>query len=130
MASFAIVISDRRRRDRVIAFGGQVLGDGEPKYLNTRYAALRQTTYGTIAQAGSTPRREEVIVAEGYMDVIALSRGGFQPPLLRGHGSHRRTYRDALSSSKNRCSLMAIMPGSALPAAAAERALPLLKPGK
>src|SRR5437764_1063773 len=68
------------RRGRVIAFGGRILGDGQPKYLNSPETALfhkGRTLYG-LAQA-LRPARDggEIIVAEGYMDVIALAQAGF-----------------------------------------------------
>jgi DNA primase len=79
-------ISDRA--GRVIAFGGRVLGDGQPKYLNSPDSALFEkgrVLYGwPAARAAAVRHREtggpaatEAIVTEGYMDVIALHRAGF-----------------------------------------------------
>jgi DNA primase len=73
------------RAGRVIAFGGRVLGDGQPKYLNSPDSALFEkgrVLYGwSAARAGSVGKAEAggpgVIVTEGYMDVIALYRAGF-----------------------------------------------------
>jgi DNA primase len=68
------------RAGKIIAFGGRVLGDGQPKYLNSPDTPIfdkGRTLYGAhIARA--QPRSELVpIVTEGYMDVIALHQAGF-----------------------------------------------------
>ncbi|HWI28029.1 MAG TPA: DNA primase [Stellaceae bacterium] len=73
------------RQGRIIAFGGRVLGDGQPKYLNSPDTPLFQkgrVLYGWAqARAGLAQAKGEsppsVIVTEGYMDVIALHRAGF-----------------------------------------------------
>lgn len=68
------------RRGRVIAFGGRILGDGEPKYLNSPESQLfvkRHVLYG-LGQALKDARDAgTMIVTEGYMDVIALHQAGF-----------------------------------------------------
>ena len=67
------------RRGRVIAFGGRILDDGQPKYLNSPETPLfhkGRVLYG-LAQALKAARDAgEVVVAEGYMDVIALAQAG------------------------------------------------------
>lgn len=64
--------------NRVIAFGGRILGDGQPKYLNSPETKLfdkSRNLYGlNIAR---TARKKRIIVVEGYMDVIALHQAGF-----------------------------------------------------
>lgn len=64
--------------NRVIGFGGRVMGDGDPKYLNspeTRIFDKSRNLYGmNIAR---TSRRPNIIVCEGYLDVIALHQAGF-----------------------------------------------------
>src|SRR5579864_6083068 len=68
------------RGGRIIAFGGRVIGDGQPKYLNspeTPLFAKGRTLYGWAAARAAAVRDETAIVAEGYMDVIALQRAGF-----------------------------------------------------
>ncbi len=68
------------RRGRVIAFGGRILGDGEPKYLNSPETPLfhkGNTLYGLHLAAPAARKAEQMIVTEGYMDVIALARAGF-----------------------------------------------------
>ena len=68
-------------RGRVIAFGGRILGEGEPKYLNSPETPLfqkRQSLYG-LAQAMPTIRKlREAVVVEGYTDVIALHQFGIE----------------------------------------------------
>jgi DNA primase len=68
------------RAGRVIAFGGRVLGDGQPKYLNSPEHPLFEkgrVLYGWSAARAAKSERPDVIVTEGYMDVIALNRAGF-----------------------------------------------------
>lgn len=64
--------------NRVIGFGGRVMGEGEPKYLNspeTKIFDKSRNLYGmNIAR---TSRRPNIIVCEGYLDVIALHQAGF-----------------------------------------------------
>jgi DNA primase len=68
------------RQGRVIAFGGRILGDGQPKYLNSPETPLFQkgrVLYGWAQARAAAAREPSAIVAEGYMDVIALHRAGF-----------------------------------------------------
>ena len=63
---------------RVIGFGGRVMGDGEPKYLNSRETILfdkGRNLYGLNYAKRS--RSNAIILCEGYMDVIALHQAGF-----------------------------------------------------
>ncbi|MDK9775244.1 MULTISPECIES: DNA primase [unclassified Vibrio] len=69
----------RDRRGRVIGFGGRVLGDGTPKYLNSPETPIfhkGKELYGLyeVLQAYREPPR--VLVVEGYMDVVALAQYG------------------------------------------------------
>ena len=67
------------RTGRVIAFGGRMIGDGQPKYLNSPESPAFEkgrVLYGWSAARGARDRAS-VIVTEGYMDVIALHRAGF-----------------------------------------------------
>jgi len=70
----------RDPRGRVIAWGGRTLGDGQPKYLNspeTERFQKRRTLYGLDRATPAARRGSEVVVVEGYMDVIALHQAGF-----------------------------------------------------
>lgn len=64
--------------NRVIGFGGRVLGDAKPKYINspeTKIFDKSRNLYGlNIAR---TSRKNSFIICEGYMDVIALHQAGF-----------------------------------------------------
>ncbi len=63
---------------RVIGFGGRVMGDGEPKYLNSPETPIfdkRRNLYGL--NFARTARAGNVILCEGYMDVIAMHQAGF-----------------------------------------------------
>src|SRR3546814_15297844 len=69
----------RDTRGRVIAFGGRILGDGEPKYLNSPDTPLfdKGRTLFNLDRAGPAGRKSgRLIVVEGYMDVIALHEAG------------------------------------------------------
>jgi DNA primase len=74
-----LMIPIRDVRGRVIAFGGRILGEGEPKYLNSPDTPLfdKGRTLYNIDRAGPASRAaKRLIVVEGYMDVIALDRAG------------------------------------------------------
>lgn len=63
---------------RVIGFGGRVLGDGEPKYLNspeTQIFDKSRNLYGL--NFARTSRKNNIILCEGYMDVISMHQAGF-----------------------------------------------------
>ncbi|MDR3239259.1 MAG: DNA primase [Clostridiales bacterium] len=65
-------------RGRVIAFGGRLLGGGEPKYLNSPETPIFSKShhlYGVQLAKKSTAK--EFILVEGYMDVISLHQAGF-----------------------------------------------------
>ena len=64
--------------NRVIGFGGRVMGDGKPKYLNSPETVLFDKScnlYGMNIARGS--RKDSFLMCEGYMDVIALHQAGF-----------------------------------------------------
>ncbi|MDB5696406.1 MAG: primase [Sphingomonas bacterium] len=74
-----LMIPIRDARGRVIAFGGRVIGDGEPKYLNSPDTPLfdkGRTLYNLDRAAPAARKTARIIVVEGYMDVIALARAG------------------------------------------------------
>lgn len=75
-----IMIPIRDPRGRVIAFGGRILGAGEPKYLNSPDTPLfdkGRTLYNLHVAAPASRQTGRVVVVEGYMDVIALAQAGF-----------------------------------------------------
>jgi DNA primase len=122
-------------RGRVIAFGGRVLGDGEPKYLNSRDTPLfdkRRTLYNLALAREASRDASEVIVAEGYMDVIGLARGGFPAAVAPLGTALSEEHIEALWKLVEEPVLCFDGDNAGQRAAgrAAERALPLLKPGK
>ena len=65
-------------RGKVIGFGGRVMGDGKPKYLNspeTKVFDKSRNLYGL--HLARTSRKPNIILCEGYMDVIAMHQAGF-----------------------------------------------------
>jgi DNA primase len=78
----------RDQRGRIIAFGGRVLGDDKPKYLNspeTPIFSKGRELYGLYQARQANRKLDRVLVVEGYMDVIALAQQhggvGIRPPL-------------------------------------------------
>ena len=74
-----LMIPIRDPRGRVIGFGGRIMGQGEPKYLNSPQTILfdKGRTLYNLDRAGPASRTaKRLIVVEGYMDVIALDRAG------------------------------------------------------
>lgn len=68
------------RRNRVIAFGGRVVSNGEPKYLNspeTEIFLKRNTLYAYNIAYENVTDKKPFIVTEGYVDVITMHRYGF-----------------------------------------------------
>ena len=66
-------------KGEIIAFGGRVLGDGEPKYLNSPETPLFEKgreVFGLPQARQSLRDRNRVVVVEGYMDVVALAQHG------------------------------------------------------
>ncbi len=64
--------------NRVIAFGGRVLGDAKPKYLNTKETDIFNKSRNLFAMnLAKNSRRKGFILCEGYMDVIAMHQAGF-----------------------------------------------------
>ena len=85
------------RNGRTVGFGGRVLGDGEPKYLNSPETPLfhkGSIFYGLDNAAQSIRRLSRAIVVEGYMDLISLScRGVENVGCTDGNRAYRRTGR-------------------------------------
>ena len=74
-----VVFPIRDQRGRIIAFGGRVLGDDKPKYLNSPETPIFQKgreLYGLYQAKQANRKLERILVVEGYMDVIALAQHG------------------------------------------------------
>jgi DNA primase len=69
----------RDARGRVIAFGGRVLGDDKPKYLNSPETPIfhkGRELYGLYQVRRANRQLDRILIVEGYMDVIALAQHG------------------------------------------------------
>jgi DNA primase len=76
-----ILFPIRDTRGRVIGFGGRVLGDGTPKYLNSPETPVfhkGRELYGLYEARQADKHLEQVLVVEGYMDVVALAQFGIR----------------------------------------------------
>ncbi len=74
-----IMFPIRDARGRTIGFGGRTLGDGEPKYLNSPETVLfhkGRELYGLYEARQALRQIQQLVVVEGYMDVVALARHG------------------------------------------------------
>jgi DNA primase len=126
-------ISDRQ--GRIIAFGGRVLGDGKPKYLNSSDTPLfnkSETLFGLAQARQAIHANRALIVAEGYMDVLALAQAGFRyalAPLGTAMTEQHLSLLWRLAPEPILC-LDGDSAGQAAAQRAGERALPLLKPGQ
>ena len=111
---------------RVIGFGGRVMGEGEPKYLNSRETILfdkGRNLYGLNYAKRS--RSKSLILCEGYMDVISMHQAGFTNAVAAlgtaftsGHGTLLKRYTEnvILSFDSDEAGQRAIL-----------RAIPILK---
>lgn len=130
-----LMIPIRDARGRVIAFGGRIIGDGEPKYLNSPETPLfdKGRTLFNLDRAQAAARRSgRVIAVEGYMDVIALAQAGFETavaPLGTAMTEHQLDRLWRMSEVPLLC-FDGDAAGQKAALRAAHRALPLLQPGR
>ena len=123
----------RDRRGRAISFGGRIMGDGQPKYVNGPETALfskRRTLYAWIWRARRCGGGATLVVVEGYMDVIALGQagiGGAVAPLGTALTEEQLEELWRLSPAPILC-FDGDAAGSRAAARAAELALPMLAP--
>ncbi|MBO1926947.1 DNA primase [Thiomicrorhabdus sp. 6S2-11] len=76
-----IMFPIRDGRGRYIAFGGRILDQGQPKYLNSPETPVfhkSNTLYGLYEMRQSRVQVEHILVVEGYMDVVALAQFGIR----------------------------------------------------
>ncbi|XKE46363.1 DNA primase [Halomonas organivorans] len=76
-----VIFPIRDIRGRTIAFGGRVLGDAKPKYLNSPETPVfhkGRELYGLFEARQANPRLERLVIVEGYMDVVALAQFGIR----------------------------------------------------
>ena len=87
---------------KVVGFGGRVLGDGTPKYINTKETAVFDKSHTLFAMnIARRSKRRGIILCEGYMDVIAMHQAGFDnaaaslgTALTMGHATIVKRYTD------------------------------------
>lgn len=129
-----LMIPIRDPRGRVIAFGGRILGEGEPKYLNSPDTPLfdkGRTLYNLDKCSPASRQTGRVIVVEGYMDVIAIAQAGFADavaPLGTALTEQQITMLWRMTEKPLLC-FDGDTAGQKAALRAALRALPLLKPG-
>jgi DNA primase len=123
------------RAGRVIAFGGRVLGDAKPKYLNSPDTPIfhkGSVLYGLNWARAGVGKGADLVVTEGYMDVIALHRAGFEgavAPLGTALTELQLAELWRLAGEPILC-FDGDSAGQRAAGRALDRALPLLKPGK
>ncbi len=74
-----IIFPIRDNRGRIIAFGGRVLGDDKPKYLNSPETPVfhkSRELYGLYQSRKANRKLHRLLIVEGYMDVVALAQHG------------------------------------------------------
>jgi DNA primase len=122
------------RKGQVIAFGGRILDQGEPKYLNSPETPLfhkGRVLYGLSHAQKMAREKNEIIVVEGYMDVIALAQAGISnavAPLGTALTEEQIELLWRLAQEPILC-FDGDNAGQRAAARAADRAIPLLKPG-
>ena len=121
------------RQARVLAFGGRILGAGEPKYLNSPETPLfhkGRTLYGLTQALSEARKQNSLIVTEGYTDVIALHQAGFSTavaPLGTALTEDQMQLMWRVVTEPCLC-FDGDAAGQKAASRAAERALPILKP--
>ena len=123
------------KRGRVIAFGGRVIGDGEPKYLNspdTPLFAKGDNLYALHLASEQARRKNEIMVVEGYMDVISLHQAGFERAVASCGTAMTERQIELLwkYAPEPVCCFDGDAAGIRAANRAADRVLPLLVPGK
>ncbi len=130
-----IIFPIQDRQGRTIAFGGRILGDGQPKYLNSPETPIfHKSNVLFAAHLARKPAQQagRIIIVEGYMDVIALHRAGIGEavaPLGTAVTEHQLRQLWSMADEPI-CCLDGDQAGQRAMQRAAELALPLLTPGK
>lgn len=130
-----LMVAIEDMRGKVVGFGGRVLGEGEPKYLNSPETDLfrkREMLFNAQRARASAHRSGRLIVVEGYMDAIALHRAGFSESVASlgtAMGEEQIALMWRFTDEPIIC-FDGDKAGRAAANRAIDRALPLLKPGK
>ena len=129
-----LMIPIRDARGRTIAFGGRILGAGEPKYLNSPDTPLfdkGRLLYNLDRAAPAARKAGRMFVVEGYMDVIALAQAGIEEAVAP-LGTAMTEAQMELAWRQVAVPILAFdgdATGQRAAMRAALRALPLLRPG-
>lgn len=130
-----LMIPIRDVRGRAIAFGGRIIGDGEPKYLNSPETPLfdkGRTLYNLDRAQAAARKANRILAVEGYMDVIALAQAGFGEavaPLGTALTEHQLERLWRIADVPLLC-FDGDSAGQKAALRAAHRALPMLQPGR
>lgn len=130
-----LMIPIRDPRGRTIAFGGRIIGQGEPKYLNSPETPLfdkGRTLYNLDRALPAARKADRIIAVEGYMDVIALAQAGFEEavaPLGTALTEHQLERLWRIADVPILC-FDGDAAGQKAAMRAAMRALPMLAPGR
>lgn len=130
-----IMFPIRDRRGRVVAFGARVLGDALPKYLNSPETPVfhkSNEVYGLYELLEKKGRPAQILLVEGYMDVIALAQFGLRNAVATLGTAPTRAHFDLLFRFTTEIVLCFDGDGAGLKAAwrAIEAGLPCLKDGR
>jgi DNA primase len=113
--------------NEVVAFGGRVVGQGEPKYLNSQETAAFHKTkvlYGLSSTARFIRSEDVAMVVEGYMDLVSLFQSGI-PNVVATMGT-AMTGDHAKLLSRMTKNIVVLFDGDSAGISAAERSLPIL----
>ncbi|MBX3564650.1 MAG: DNA primase [Sphingomonas sp.] len=130
-----LMIPIRDVRGRTIAFGGRIIGEGEPKYLNSPETPLfdkGRTLYNLDRAQAAARKSGRIIAVEGYMDVIALAQAGFGEavaPLGTALTEHQLERLWRMVETPLLC-FDGDNAGQKAALRAAHRAMPMLQPGR
>lgn len=130
-----LMIPIRDVRGRTMAFGGRIIGEGEPKYLNSPETPLfdkGRTLYNLDRAQAAARKTGRIIAVEGYMDVIALAQAGFGEavaPLGTALTEHQLERLWRIAEEPLLC-FDGDSAGQKAALRAAHRALPMLQPGR
>ena len=112
--------------NRVIGFGGRVMGDGEPKYLNSPETKLFDKSRNLYGLSFAKSSREKYfLICEGYMDVIAMHQAGFTNAVASLGTAFTTQHASLLKRYTNQVILTYDSDGAGVKAAL--RAIPILK---
>ena len=130
-----IMFPIRDRQGKTIGFGGRIIGDGQPKYLNSPETKLFHKgngLYGLYESLQSNSHPDKLLVVEGYMDVVALAQYGVDYAVASlGTATTPEQLKLAFRSTDQIvCCYDADRAGRAAAWRALENALPLLEDGR